>query len=65
MYIKKPLKNRCKNMCRILIFFKSKNIYIFEHFSDVFFNLFKILPLTLTIKDRGLFFYLAGLEKLY
>jgi len=35
----KGLENGCNNMCHILIFVKSKNIY-FSIFSDVLFGLF-------------------------
>ena len=43
-------------MCHMLIFVKVK-ITIFEHFSNILFELLKILLCTLTIKDRGLHFF--------
>ena len=39
-------------------------IFTFEHFSDVFFNFFKILLCTLSIKDRGLIFNEQALKNM-
>ena len=39
-------------------------IFTFEHFSDVFFNFFKILLCTLSIKDGGLIFNEQALKNM-
>ena len=43
-------------MCHILILSKVK-IFIFEHCSDVLFEILKILLCTLNIKERGINFF--------
>ena len=47
------LENGSILICHMLILAKVK-IYIFEHFSDVLFEILKILLCTLNIKDRGI-----------
>ena len=42
-------------MCHMLIFAKNKNIY-FLTFFQLFEHLKKIIPCTLTIEDRDIFF---------
>ena len=54
---KKPLKNEYNNMWHMLIFVKSKNNCFFIIFPTHFWNFFQILPCTVTIKVRSLFFW--------
>ena len=49
------MKNECNNMSHKSQYLSKFKKHISEHFSDVLFELFKILPCTLTIKDRSNF----------
>ena len=56
IFLKKPLKNECRNMCHTFKYLFKTKIF-FSHLFDPFLAFFSTLPNTQTIKAFGLFFF--------
>ena len=55
IFLKKPLKNECRNMCHTFKYLFKTKIF-FSHLFDPFLAFFSTLPNTQTIKVNGLNF---------